>query len=340
VPSTLRVTITQGPKAGSTFVVEAGVPAVVGRARDAAIVVDAPGLSRRHFEVVWDGRVGRVRDLGSRNGVLVNGRPVSDAVVSHGDVLEAGDSAFRIDVGEPPRGVPGPAVLAGARSPGLATPETEAVPLAILTDMGPGVTVDSDDSAAEQGSDTRAAELAAVLAQGTSTGEVPRLYAVVDGAQAFDLVCEARQLSCPVYTLFVGPMATAMAHVGPCLVPLARPRPFCRRWVARLGQHTGVLLSSRVRFETLYQHLRQLFVVTDEEGQEYFFRYYDPRVLRAFLPTCTPAELAEFFGPVDAVLFEDHSAHLRRASLLDGRLDDRPLVERPAAATPPSAAAQ
>jgi len=34
------------------------------------------------------------------------------------------------------------------------------------------------------------------------------------------------------------------------------------------------------------------------------FRYYDPRVLRAYLPTCSPAELNTFFGPVTAFITE------------------------------------
>ena len=35
------------------------------------------------------------------------------------------------------------------------------------------------------------------------------------------------------------------------------------------------------------------------------FRYYDPRVLRKFLPTCTPEQIAAFFGPADSVLIEN-----------------------------------
>jgi hypothetical protein len=32
------------------------------------------------------------------------------------------------------------------------------------------------------------------------------------------------------------------------------------------------------------------------------FRYYDPRVLRVYLPTCWPAEVSTFFGPVSAFI--------------------------------------
>ena len=52
-------------------------PLVVGRAADAQIRLDRASVSRRHAELADDGRGGwRVRDLGSRNGTLVNGQPV------------------------------------------------------------------------------------------------------------------------------------------------------------------------------------------------------------------------------------------------------------------------
>lgn len=35
------------------------------------------------------------------------------------------------------------------------------------------------------------------------------------------------------------------------------------------------------------------------------FRYYDPRVLRVFLPTCNKEELTNFFGPIQAFVLED-----------------------------------
>src|SRR3982751_573812 len=48
---------------------------VIGRDASAAdLTVKAPAVSRVHAEVVRDGRHFVVRDLGSRNGVIVNGR--------------------------------------------------------------------------------------------------------------------------------------------------------------------------------------------------------------------------------------------------------------------------
>ena len=53
------------------------------------------------------------------------------------------------------------------------------------------------------------------------------------------------------------------------------------------------------------QHFRALSLVYDTTGRPLIFRYYDPRVLRDFLPTCTPQELTTFFGNVTEFLVED-----------------------------------
>jgi hypothetical protein len=43
------------------------------------------------------------------------------------------------------------------------------------------------------------------------------------------------------------------------------------------------------------------------------FRYYDPRVLNAYLPTCTPQELKAVFGPLQAVIAETGDGQSLRA---------------------------
>jgi hypothetical protein len=56
-----------------------------------------------------------------------------------------------------------------------------------------------------------------------------------------------------------------------------------------------------------------LLEVQTPDGPKRFFRYYDPRVLRNFLPTCDAAQLREMFGPVDRFDLEapDSSSLLR-----------------------------
>ena len=52
------------------------------------------------------------------------------------------------------------------------------------------------------------------------------------------------------------------------------------------------------------QHFRSLVNVHDADGRPMFFRFYDPRVLRVYLPTCNPAESRQVFGPVRTFCLE------------------------------------
>jgi len=74
--------------------------AVLGRSREADIVLDDANVSRRHAEVRPSGGSWIVRDLGSTNGVKVNGRRIQGPQsLKPGDVLELGTSraTFELD---------------------------------------------------------------------------------------------------------------------------------------------------------------------------------------------------------------------------------------------------
>jgi hypothetical protein len=73
--------------------------AVIGRSRDCDIVIDDTGVSRRHAEIVprADGWV--VNDLGSTNGVRVNGRAVpGEQSLRQGDRVELGSTEIVFEV--------------------------------------------------------------------------------------------------------------------------------------------------------------------------------------------------------------------------------------------------
>lgn len=51
--------------------------ALIGRARDAAIRLDAGGVSRHHARVVVRGAEATIEDLGSKNGTFIDGYPIT-----------------------------------------------------------------------------------------------------------------------------------------------------------------------------------------------------------------------------------------------------------------------
>jgi Domain of unknown function (DUF4123) len=69
----------------------------------------------------------------------------------------------------------------------------------------------------------------------------------------------------------------------------------------------AVFFESNEKMDDLRQHL-QYFIYKTETGQEYFFRFWDARVLIKYLSSCTSEELEAFFGDViEAIYIEDES---------------------------------
>lgn len=85
----------QGLAAGSTFALTDG-DVTVGRDGDNEIVLAENTVSRRHARLLRDGQGQFVlTDLGSANGVYINGTRVQRAVLSTGDEIKIGDNYFR-----------------------------------------------------------------------------------------------------------------------------------------------------------------------------------------------------------------------------------------------------
>ncbi|UCR88223.1 FhaA domain-containing protein [Mycetocola spongiae] len=63
---------------------------VIGRGSDADITVADPGTSRKHVEILWDGKRAQVRDLGSTNGSKLNGHKVGQALLEPDSVILIG----------------------------------------------------------------------------------------------------------------------------------------------------------------------------------------------------------------------------------------------------------
>ena len=63
---------------------------VIGRGSDADITVDDSSISRKHVEVLWDGKRAEVNDLGSTNGSLLNGNRVNKAPLAPDSVIDIG----------------------------------------------------------------------------------------------------------------------------------------------------------------------------------------------------------------------------------------------------------
>jgi hypothetical protein len=76
-----------------------GPRAVLGRSDDAECVLRDPNVSRRHAELRQDASgQWEISDLGSTNGVKVNGRRVTEAPLREGDQVTIGTTTFRFGI--------------------------------------------------------------------------------------------------------------------------------------------------------------------------------------------------------------------------------------------------
>jgi len=132
------------------------------------------------------------------------------------------------------------------------------------------------------------------------------VYSVLDGASVPNLRQKIFEDDPARECLYRGELQPDMAEVAPYLIRLQINTPFMD-WVLQTGwgKHWGIFALSNSDLRSLRRHFRTLLTVHDPTGKPMLFRYYDPRVLRVYLPTCNAEELATIFGPIDSYLLED-----------------------------------
>ncbi len=137
------------------------------------------------------------------------------------------------------------------------------------------------------------------------TSSSPPLYGVLDGSSVPDLPTRLYESRLPNHCLFQGDLDPDLAHVAPYLVFLPPNHEFTE-WVFSegFGDDWGVFIHSHHSLIEMRRHFRSLTNVYGKNGSSMIFRFYDPRVLRQYLPTCTPDELQEFFGGVERIFAE------------------------------------
>lgn len=131
------------------------------------------------------------------------------------------------------------------------------------------------------------------------------LCAVLDGASVPNLLTRLAAYRLPNVCLLSGDVDENLARVAPYLVQFQADSEFLMLLLTEgLGQHWGIIAASDAHLRTLRIHFRNLLSVWDFEGKPLYFRYYDPRVLRVYLPTCHAEELNVLFNPVSAYYIE------------------------------------
>lgn len=98
----LRLVIARGPGLGRVLDLDAG-PVEIGRQQGLGVTIESGEVSRRHARVYADEAGVHVRDLGSSNGTLVNGRKISAPTrLFPGDMIQIGSALIQVEAGTVP----------------------------------------------------------------------------------------------------------------------------------------------------------------------------------------------------------------------------------------------
>jgi hypothetical protein len=147
-------------------------------------------------------------------------------------------------------------------------------------------------------------------------------FTVLDGASVPGLLDKLDQWQPEFVCLYRGELKPDLAEVAPYLVRLD-PGTEITEWILSKGwgNHWGIFAIADADLPVMRQHLRRLLTVYDEKGKPLLFRFYDPRVMRVYLPTCNSEELTAIFGPVASYILEDESSKISvRFRSADGKL--------------------
>lgn len=152
-------------------------------------------------------------------------------------------------------------------------------------------------------------------------GQSEPLFVLLDAAVGNGVLDLLRRSGVQHQSLYEGAKGDELADVAPYLVHFSICSPFLDELVNEAwGKSWGVFLTSVQSFAEIRRHFRHFLLVQTEDGKQLYFRFYDPRVMRQFLPTCTREERVEFFGGISKFLMESQG----NESLLEFSSNDSP----------------
>ena len=156
-----------------------------------------------------------------------------------------------------------------------------------------------------------------------------RWYAVLDAARDPEVLRVLRRAGQRSQSLYAGPRAEVLARGAPYLVAVPRGSHFRRvLWDHAWGESWGIFVASNAGFTAVRRHLRRSLRAVLPDGREALFRFYDPRVLLVYLPSCLNDERLRFHGPITRFVCEHEDDAQALVFARPGEAGDEPRGER------------
>ena len=150
------------------------------------------------------------------------------------------------------------------------------------------------------------------------------LFCLLDAARDEKILPLLQKSNAKFMSLYQGESQKQLAHVAPYLIQFEKGDIFLERLLRNgWGKRWCAFFTSRAGFGHLRKHFRKFLFVREESGETVYFRFYDPSILRTFLPACNAEELREFFGYITQFLTESEIT----AELFIFNLEDENLAQ-------------
>lgn len=229
-------------------------------------------LSGAHCSLLWDGERCVVRDLDSATGTELQGtRITQETEVPHGATLRIGNTFVVV-------------LMEGATEKLVRPPSKEELPRI-----------------------ENAIHVLSSLSASTMAGAKPRrIFGLFDAGRSPRIFSILREGAAEYRSLYEGLSADTLVDVAPYLVELTDDKRLREQFLREgWGKSFGVYFLCTRSLAEVRSHFRRLtMAIDDTTGKQVYFRFYDPRVLAAFLPIATPRQRAEMFGEISVFLTE------------------------------------
>lgn len=121
----------------------------------------------------------------------------------------------------------------------------------------------------------------------------------------------------------------AVFDVGPALVVLKTNTPLEQAFKEHWQHDAGVMIESDAPMQQLAEHLRSLIHARVPGDVSLLFRYYDPRVMRHWLPALDPDEKDRMMGPISRVRLPAREGQEAQWIVREHRQNAQQYAERP-----------
>ncbi|GAC1610581.1 MAG: hypothetical protein NVS3B3_19770 [Aquirhabdus sp.] len=169
----------------------------------------------------------------------------------------------------------------------------------------------------------------------TSLLQGQSVFAIVDAAAGDDIQKMIREYDGEKFCVVQGWKQEMYANFSPWLFALKIEEPSFKKMIDQFwGNSWGIFFCSSLPAEKLIKYFRENWIVSLPDGSHQYFRYYDPRVFRAFFPVALADQLKFFFREDIYGFFAEsedgqflHCYYRKKRSLIETMSGESPIKE-------------